>query len=236
MIPTLAFAFLAGVFSILSPCVLPLLPLVLGSAAAKGRSGPLLLAAGLVASFVVLSLFISLIGFSIGLDGGVFRSVSAVLLLVIGLVLAIPILQQRFSMATGPLGNWLNQRLGTGEGTSQFVIGLLLGAIWSPCVGPTLGAASLLAAKGENVTQVFLTLTAFAIGVALPLMLFGLLSRQLLAAWRGKLMSATGFGKAALGVILIATSLLILSGYDRPLEAAILDASPDWLTALTTHF
>ncbi|MEP6827424.1 MAG: cytochrome c biogenesis protein CcdA, partial [Aestuariivirga sp.] len=116
MLATLFFAFAAGSLSILSPCVLPLIPVVLGSAAAKGRSGPWLLAAGLVLSFVTIGMFVSLVGFSIGLDGRFFRAVSAVMLLAIGLVLAVPYLQRQFAMASGPVGNWVDGRFGSGAG------------------------------------------------------------------------------------------------------------------------
>ena len=235
MLSTLLFAALAGVLSILSPCVLPLIPLVLGTAASKGRSGPLLLAAGLVLSFVAIGMFVSLIGFSIGFDGNFFRKISAVMLLVIGLVLAIPFLQRRFAVAAGPMGNWMDQRLGSSDG-SQFFVGLLLGAVWSPCTGPTLGAAALLASQGQNLGQVALTMVAFGIGVAVPLIALGLMSRELMLKWRGRMLSASSNLKIAMGSVLAATGLLILTGQDRWLEATLVDLSPAWLTALTTQF
>jgi cytochrome c biogenesis protein CcdA len=236
MTATLIFAFLAGGLSILSPCVLPLLPVVLGSAAAKGRAGPALLAVGLVLSFVAIGLFVSLIGFSIGLDGKVFRSFSALLLVAIGLVLAVPYLQHRFALIAGPVGNWIDQRLGGGAGLGQFGLGLLLGAVWSPCVGPTLGAASVLAAQGQNLGQVALTMLSFGLGVALPLIVLGLTSREAMLAWRGKLLSSNVVLKSVMGAMLIFVGALILSGQDKQLEATLLQLSPEWLTALTTRF
>ena len=236
MFATLFFAFLAGSLSILSPCVLPLIPVVLGSAAAKGRSGPWLLAAGLVLSFVAIGLFVSLIGFSIGLDGKFFRAVSAVILLAIGFLLAVPYLQRQFAVASGPVGNWLDQRFGGGASGGQFGIGLLLGAVWSPCVGPTLGAASILAAQGRNLGQVALTMTSFGFGVATPLVVLGLMSRQMLMRWRGRILSSGGMVKSGLGALFVITGVLILSGQDKMLEAALVDLSPAWLTSLTTHF
>lgn len=233
MLSTLLLAALAGGLSILSPCVLPLIPLVLGTAASKGRYGPLLLAAGLVISFVSLGLFISLIGFSIGLDGNFFRKISAVLLLVIGLVLAVPTLSRAFAVAAGPLGNFVDQRLGQSDG-SQFAVGLLLGAVWSPCTGPTLGAAALLASQGQNLGQVVLTMIAFGLGVAVPLVGLGVMSREVMMRWRGKMLSASGGLKIAMGGVLAVTGLLILTGQDRLLEAALVDLSPAWLTTLTT--
>ncbi len=236
MFATLLFAFLAGGLSILSPCVLPLLPVVLGAASAKGRAGPLLLAAGLVLSFVTIGLFVSLIGFSVGLDGNFFRAVSAMMLIAAGLLLAVPILQRQFAVAAGPVGNWLDQRLGSGARLGQFGLGLLLGAVWSPCVGPTLGAASVLAAQGHNLGQVTATMLSFGLGVAVPLVVLGLASREMMLAWRWRLLSTSSTLKSVLGLLLLASGLLILSGQDKQVEAKLVDLSPDWLTALTTRF
>ena len=86
MVATLGLAFLAGILSVLSPCVLPLLPLVLGAAASEHRLGPAALAGGLALSFVVIGLFVATIGFAIGLDAGVFRVAAAILLVLVGLV------------------------------------------------------------------------------------------------------------------------------------------------------
>ena len=230
------FAFVAGSLSILSPCVLPLIPVVLGSAAAKGRSGPWLLAAGLVLSFVTIGMFVSLVGFSIGLDGRFFRAVSALMLLTIGLLLAVPYLQRQFAVASGPVGNWIDERFGGGAGGGQFGIGLLLGAVWSPCIGPTLGAASVLAAQGQNLGQVAFTMISFGLGVAVPLVILGLSSRQGLMRWRGRILSSSVLVKSALGGLFVITGLLILSGQDKWVEAALLDASPSWLTTLTTRY
>jgi cytochrome c biogenesis protein CcdA len=118
----------------------------------------------------------------------------------------------------------------------QFGLGLLLGAVWSPCVGPTLGAASVLAAKGENLPQVALTMLAFGVGAAVPLLLLGILSREALMRWRSRLMEGGKAGKTALGLILIAVGLLVATGLDKRLEAILVEASPDWLTQLTTRF
>ena len=94
MIGTIGLAFLAGVLSVLSPCVLPLLPIVLGTAQSEHRLGPVALAAGLALSFTIIGLFVATIGFAIGLDTSVFRLVSAVLLIAIGTVLLVPRLHE----------------------------------------------------------------------------------------------------------------------------------------------
>jgi cytochrome c biogenesis protein CcdA len=236
---TLGLALLAGVLSVLSPCVLPLLPIVLGTAASEHRLGPLALAAGLALSFVTIGLFVATIGFAVGLDSDVFRAVSGALLIAVGALLLVPRLQTQFATAAGPVSNWVEQRFNgfTAAGLGgQFALGLLLGAAWSPCVGPTLGAASLLAAKGEDLAQVALTMFAFGVGAALPLALIGLLSREAMMRWRGRLMEAGQGGKALLGALLVAIGLLVATGLDKRLEAKLVELSPAWLTELTTRF
>lgn len=236
---TLGLALLAGVLSVLSPCVLPILPLVLGTAASAHRLGPLALAVGLALSFTVIGLFVATIGFAAGLDTGVFRAVSAVLLIGVGLVLLVPKLQEEFALAAAPVSNWAGSytdNFTPGGLAGQFGLGLLLGAVWSPCVGPTLGAASVLAAKGEDLGQVALTMLAFGIGAALPLMLIGFLSREAMMRWRGRMMETGKVGKTLLGLLLVAVGLLVATNLDKRLETVLVAASPEWLTNLTTRF
>ena len=234
-----AFAFLAGLLSTLSPCVLPLLPIVLGAAVSQHRFGPVAMAAGLALSFVAIGLFVATIGFSIGLDTQVFRTLAAVLLIAIGIVLLVPPLQTQLAGAGAPISNWAQTSFGGFDSSGlggQFALGLLLGAVWSPCVGPTLGAASVLAAQGENLGQVALVMGVFGIGAAMPLLVLGMLSRETMLKMRGRLMQAGSGGKVILGVLLLVAGLLIASGLDKRLEALLVAWSPDWLTQLTTRF
>jgi cytochrome c biogenesis protein CcdA len=235
-----AFGFLAGMLSTLSPCVLPILPLVLGPAMATHRLGLLAIAAGLVVSFVAIGLFVATIGFSIGVDGDVFRFVSALLLAGLGVLLLSDALQQRFAITAGGLsnaGNRLLARISPDGISGQFLLGLLLGAVWTPCTGPTLGAASVLASQRHDFGDVIAVMVAFGLGTAVPLLLIGrLLSRQAMVRWRGRLLHAGKFGKAILGGAALVVSILILSGLDRRAETALVAASPAWLTDLTTRY
>lgn len=236
---TLLLALMAGVLSVLSPCVLPLLPLVLGAAASEGRLGPAFLAAGMTLSFVTIGMFVALIGFSIGLDQGFFRALAALMLIAVGAILVLPVLQGKLAVAAGPVSGWVDDRFGRFNGAGyggQFATGLLLGAVWSPCVGPTLGAASLLAAQGTDLLQVTATMTFFGIGAALPLLLLGTLSREMLMRWRGRMLATGQSLKTVLGLFLVTAGILILSGFDKVLEATLVELSPQWLTALTTRF
>ena len=149
----LALAFAAGLLSILSPCVLPLVPIVLGAAVAAHPLGAVALAAGLAMSFTGLGLLLALAGFGLGIDAGSFRFVAAAIMIALGAILLVPSWQARLAAAGGPVSSWADRRFGgfASSGLAgQFAIGLLLGAVWSPCVGPTLGAASLLASQGQR--------------------------------------------------------------------------------------
>jgi len=233
----LALAFAAGLLSILSPCVLPLVPIVLGTAVTAHPFGAFALAAGLSTSFTVLGLLLALAGFGAGIDAGMFRVAAVGIMIMLGAILVIPSWQARLAAAGGPISIWADRRFGgfASPGLAgQFAIGLLLGAVWSPCVGPTLGAASLLASQGRDLSQVALTMAVFGIGAALPLILLGLLSRATLMRVRSQLMSAGKLGKGLLGAAFILIGAAIVSGADKTLEAALVDASPQWLTQLTT--
>jgi cytochrome c biogenesis protein CcdA len=236
---SVGFGFLAGLVSTLSPCVLPILPLVLGAAVAVHRAAVLLLALGMAIAFVAAGLFIATVGFAIGIDAQALRLVSALLLGAFGVVLLSGALQRAFARAAAPVsdaGNRLAARLTPSGPGGQFVLGLVLGAVWSPCVGPTLGAASLLAAQGRDLGAVATVMLAFGLGAALPLLALGMLSRHAMLRWRGRMLRVGRGGRLLLGSVALAVALLIASGLDRGLEAAMVAVSPDWLTALTTRF
>jgi cytochrome c-type biogenesis protein len=235
---SLALALVAGMLSVLSPCVLPLLPIVLGAAASERKWGPVALAIGLSLSFVAIGMFVATIGYAIGLDADLFRYAAAALIVVIGLVLMLPGFQAQLAVASGPIANWADRRFsGIRSGASgQFWVGVLLGAVWSPCVGPTLGAASLLAAQGRDLAQVGIIMFAFGLGAALPLLALGLLSREAMLRWRHRLVSASQSAKAGLGAVFVAIGALVLTGLDKSVETIIVDASPQWLTDFTTRF
>lgn len=231
-------ALVAGILSILSPCVLPLVPVVLAGAVAQHRLAPLGLAAGVALSFTAIGLFVATIGFSIGLDMTAFRTTAAVLLILVGVVLMVPRMQAQFATAAGPVSNWTQTRFSgfstTGIG-GQFGVGLLLGAVWTPCVGPTLGAASVMAARGENLGMVALTMLAFGVGTSLPLLALAMMSREALTRWRGRMLGASTKLKTALGALLVVAGLMTLSGLDRTIQIALEQALPDWLLAITTR-
>lgn len=223
--------------TILSPCVLPLVPIVLGSAAQAHRWGPFALAAGLVVSFTGVGFLIATAGVSSGIDGDAFRLVGAVLLVLAGVVLLVPRAQAWLTRIATPLANWANAKQARMERfglAGQAGIGVLLGLVWSPCIGPTLGAATVLAAQGTDLGGVALVMAAFGLGIATVLVALALATRGLLSRWRGRLMQAGGRGKSVLGGILMIVGLLIFTGGDKLIEGTVIAASPDWLIEAST--
>lgn len=232
-------SFLAGVLSILSPCVLPLIPIIVGSAINTHKLGPYALALGLAISFTVVGVFLATLGASLGLDASLFRNIAAVLLLIFGVILLSPNLQAKFASATAGVGNSGQNALNkfsTNSLGGQFVLGMLLGIVWSPCVGPILGATVTLASQGKELGHVVTVMAIFGLGAGLPLIILGLLSRTAMLKVRNQLFTAGKIGKQILGAIMLLIGVMILNGFDKQLESVLVQASPDWLNALTTRF
>lgn len=233
------FAFLAGVLSTLSPCVLPLIPIIIGAAANQHRYGPFALAGGLTISFAVIGTALASLGSSIGLAQDGFRLFAAIMMGLIGIVMISSKLQERFALATSSVssaGNSLLSKVTIDGLFGQFLIGVLLGLVWTPCVGPTLGAAITLASQGKDLGKIVFVMAIFGFGAGLPLALLGVLSRGAMMKAKGKLGNVGKSGKQLLGGFLILISLLVITGQDKPLEAFLLKHSPSWLTDLTTTF
>ncbi len=232
-------SFLAGILSILSPCVLPLVPIIVGAALNTHKYGPYTLAFGLAISFTAVGVFIATIGASIGIDQEAFRTIAALLLIIFGVVLLSGTLQERFASVTAGIsgsGNNLLSKVSANSLFGQFILGLLLGIVWSPCVGPVLGATITLASQGTNLLHVTIVMAIFGLGAGLPLIILGSLSKQIMMNLRVKLFAAGKIGKRILGVILLLVGLLIISGFDKQFEALIVKASPDWLISITTRY
>lgn len=233
------FGLLAGLLSTLSPCVLPIIPILLGTAANAHPRAPLALAGGLALSYAVIGSGLAWAGSALNIDTSIFRGAGAAILGLLGLVLVSGSLQQRFASATsgiGDAGHKLISRMSLDGLKGQFAIGLALGVVWSPCVGPTLGAAVVLASQGSHLPQVALLMGVFGIGAAFPVVALAYVGRGAMTRMRGTLMQAGKVGKTIMGVVMIALAAMILSGADKPMETWLVNHSPAWLTQLTTRF
>lgn len=236
---TLGLAFLAGLLTTLSPCVLPILPMIAGAATGRSRFGLLALAGGLALSFTLLGVTLAASGQLLGLDERTWRLGAGVLMLAVGLLLVSARLQAGFSRlmaGLGSAGHGAMARIQSDHPASQFLIGMLMGVAWSPCVGPTLGAAIALAAGGSGLAEATVIMATFSAAAVVPLTAAGLATRSLLIRRRERLARLGQIGRLVMGYSLLLIGVLVLSGLDKQLEGWLLDLAPDWLPALTTRF
>jgi cytochrome c-type biogenesis protein len=234
-----ALALLAGLLSTLSPCVLPIVPILLGTAIKVHRRAPIALAGGLALSYTAIGTLLAWSGGALHFAHGEMRSLGAILLGFFALVLLSTSLQQRFVLATsriGNAGNWLLSRLALNGIYGQFVVGVVLGMIWSPCVGPALGTAIVLASQGKELASSAVLMGLFSFGAVLPIVLLAYVSRSVMVGYRDRLLQAGSIGKVALGSVMLAIAIATITGKDRLAEAWFVEHSPAWLTRLTTQF
>ena len=226
-------AYIAGVLSILSPCVWPLVPIVMTSAAGKGRMGPMYLALGLSTAFALAGSILTFVLLNAGLNPDAFRWFAAALLVIVGLTLIIKPLADWLSLRLSALSSRLN--IGNHEASSsigQFGVGLLLGLVWLPCVGPTLGAAIALASMGQDMGMAFIVMFTFGLGTASALILAAVVSGKLLSKWRPNVFSNVAKAKVVLGWLLLLLGMMVFLGIDKVLETLAVQYLPDWAISL----
>ena len=224
----LALAFVAGLLTALSPCVLPLLPLVMGSAA-RNRYGPTALAAGFVTTFTAIGVLLASLGTALGLSDTIVRTTSAALLVAAGVLMVSPRLQHSAGRWLSPLASAsarLSAHAGQGIG-AQFFVGALLGGVWSPCVGPTLGAALGLVTQSETLAHAAAIMAAFGLGSATLLLAAGYASRAVIGQ-RLRLVQAGDRGRLVFGIVLLLVGASVASGIDKVVESLVLARLPQW--------
>lgn len=228
----LVFAYLAGILTLINPCVIPVLPIVLASALNAGRSGPWVLSAGLTVSFVAFGMFVTTLGYSIGLTQERLAQIGALVMIMFGLVLLVPAFSRRFEAATqGVAGVANKQMLGLDLGgySGQFFGGVLLGAVWSPCIGPTLGGAIALASQGENLLWAMLIMLFFAFGVSTLILGLSWGAQSALRSRAQALKSLAERSKPILGFVFVAVGLMIYFKIHHIIELWALQILPAWL-------
>ena len=234
LVLTLPLAVAAGMLTILSPCALPLAPIVVASARARDPRGPAALAFGLAATFGVGGGVLASFGVAFG-DSDLARAASAVIMIAIGAALLAPAVGERIERRLGFVGraaDAMSERLPNAGLAGQAAAGVVLAFAWAPCAGPILGAALLIAAKGGSLPAAIATMTAYALGAAGALIGVGYAAGRVAAkarfAWAG------AGGRLALGAAFLMIGAVVLTGLDHHIEAVLVAAMPDWLTAFAT--
>ena len=215
---SLGLAFLAGTVTVLSPCVLPVLPLILGRSIKSHRLGPVALVVGLVTGFAAAGSLLGLVSSSFADFIGGLRYFTIFLLLLIGIISIFP-----------QIGYWLLQRLpfnnliqGMKHPTQvgllgEFILGNQLGLLWTPCAGPVLGSILILATVDKQPLGAFGLLLVYGLGAGVPLLVLAYMGRsasQYLVKLRPYSMRLQQVG----GVIIALTAIALLQGWDNDIQ------------------
>jgi len=233
------FGYIAGLLTLINPCVLPVLPIVLASAMQAGRYGPLAIAAGMCLSFVSLGMLIAVFGHTIGLDDQRMAQIGAVMMMIFGLVLLVPQFNSAFATATASFSSSADNsfaQLPITNLKTHFVGGLLLGAIWSPCVGPTLGGAISLASQGENLGWAFLIMLSFGLGISTVIIALGYGTQEAIKRRQNSMRGLASKAKPIMGVIFLLVGLMIFFKFHHVIEAWLVSVLPYWFQDLSTNF
>ena len=229
----------AGSLTTLSPCVFPILPLVLGGAVQGNRLAPLAMGSGMAISFALIGLVIGALGPALGIDSDNVRVFGALLLIVFGLVMLVPVLNRRFAEWMLPIASSANaasSRLDGGSLGGAFLLGGVLGLVWSPCSGPLLASALTLVASEGGASRGALVLGVFGIGAAVPLVAVAYASRSGFSRARGWVLARIDATKKAFGVVILVAGIAILGGGDKWVEAQVVDLLPDAWIGVTTLY
>lgn len=231
----LILGYLAGLLTLINPCVLPVLPIVLAGSLQTDPRAPLALAAGMGLSFVALGTGVAAIGPALGIYPEDVTRIAALVMVGFGLVMVLPVLARRFSLASAGVAAAADARIAaTPRGIgAEFAGGALLGAVWSPCIGPTLGAAIALASTGEGIGHAAAVMAAFAAGVATLFLSAAYGLRGWLRRNMGRAVALSAPARPVMGWVFIAVGAALFLGLNHILDAAALQILPAWLVDLS---
>lgn len=235
----LILGYLAGLITLINPCVLPVLPIVLASGLQAGRYGPLAIAAGLCTSFVAFGMLVATVGYSIGLTEELLAQVGAVMMMVFGVVLLVPRFNQSFATATASFSNGADimmMSMPVHQLRNHFFGGLLLGAVWSPCIGPTLGGAISLASQGKDLVWAFLIMLSFGLGISTVVVALGYGTGEAIRRRKTQLHGLAEKAKPIMGIAFLLVGLMIFFKIHHIIEAWLLDVMPIWLQDLSVRY
>ncbi len=235
----LLFGYLAGLLTLINPCVLPVLPIVLATALQASRWGPVALAAGMSLSFIVVGMTIAVFGRAMGLSAEEVAKGGAVLMVAFGLVLLVPRFAAGFATATAGVATRADAGIDQIDRSGlrgQVLGGILLGAVWVPCIGPTLGGAISLASGGESLLWAAAIMASFALGISTIILALGYGAQSAIRARRDWLRGFAARARPAMAIIFILTGLVLFFDLQRIPEFWLVENLPFWLQDLSVRY
>lgn len=227
MVVLLIFAFLAGLTTILAPCIWPLLPIILSSSTNGGHRKPLGITLGIVISFSIFTLSISYLVMIFHFDPNILRIIAAITIAFLGLTMIIPALLIRYELLITRLSSFIGGRpIASHHGFfGGFITGLSLGIIWSPCAGPILATIATLGATQAVSFETVLITISYVTGVGIPLFLFSFLGALFFR--ESKFISSyTLHLQKLFGVITILIAIAIYTNFDKVIQLKLLNMFP----------
>jgi cytochrome c biogenesis protein CcdA/thiol-disulfide isomerase/thioredoxin len=233
MLVLVAFAFIAGLVTILSPCILPILPIILSSSVVGGKRRPIGVVTGFIFSFTFFTLFLTTLVKAFGIPADTLRSLSVVIVLLFGISLLIPKIQTYFELLFSKLSKFAPKSSNESGFFGGLIVGISIGLVWTPCVGPILASVISLALTGSVSGSAALITFSYSLGTAIPMLLIVYGGRNLLnkVPW---LLSNTGKIQKAFGLLMIVTAIGIYFNFDRKFQTYILDKFPSYGAGLTS--
>jgi len=219
----IVFAFLAGIATVLSPCILPILPAILSASTLQGKWRPFGIVTGLVVSFTFFTLTLTAIVHATGLSANVLRYIAIILIAAFGIVMIFPGLSTWFARASSPVAG-VSQRISQKSSESGFVKGFIfgsaLGLVWTPCAGPILAAiTTLVATQTVNFYAVIIILT-YSIGAAIPMFFIAYGGSKMISTSKVLSMHSEGI-RRMFGVLMVLTAIAIGMHWDMAIQQKV---------------
>ena len=231
-------SFFAGMLTIFSPCILPIVPFVVRSSLQRSKWGPVLLALGVAFSFSITTYIIAKSGQLLGMTSDGLKTLSGTFLLIASILFIFPTFVNKISAALSPITSKL-QGFGNKGITKnnvvfmEFVNGLLLGPIWAPCSGPTLAIIIGIIINTPDELYSIILLGIFSIGAILPILFVSYGAKSLVQKMQSKILSNSDTVKKILGILCAIMAILILTGFDKKIEIIMLNLIPEFITNLS---
>lgn len=237
---SIGFTYVAGVMTALSPCVLPLLPIVVGGAMQQHRAAPLMMGLGMTAAFATGGWIVGAMGPALGIDPVWLHQAAAISLILFGLALWFEPLTRMISRMVQPLAitaDLMAEEIGQKRSPiAAFFFGGLLGLAWSPCAGPMLVSSVALVASGRDATLGALLLGLFGLGAATPMVMAAYASRAGFSRLRNWAMGNTRRLRFDFGLLAIISGVILATGLDKMIATQVMLILPDGWLELITRF
>lgn len=218
-------ALLAGILTVAAPCILPVLPIILGtSIGQQSRWRPFFIALGFVVTFSGFTMLFAVFSNLLGVSSNVLRTISIFLLLFFGVALIIP---NWFEKITSKFTRYARKIANPKSGghKSGFVLGATLGVVWTPCAGPILGTILTLVATQTDLARASILITAYAFGAGIPMIAIAY-GGQYVTVRIKSISKYSGLLQRVFGVIIIALAIAMIFQYDILLQNKLLEFYP----------